>query len=64
MRKPPLSIVLALYLSTIGEVMAMLRDANLMIQLAFAFAVYVCASCLKNSEPRRRPEKRRKGNRE
>jgi hypothetical protein len=61
MRKPPLSIVFCFYLSAIGEVVAILRDANLLVQLAFAFAVCVCASCLNEGGPRtRRLEKRRR----
>jgi hypothetical protein len=62
--EPPLSIVFCFHLSAIGEVLAMLRDANLLVQLAFAFAGSVCASCLKEAGPRRRPEKRHKGNQE
>jgi hypothetical protein len=46
MHKPYLPLVVSFDLAVVGEIVAMVTDANLLIQLPLAWAVCILASCL------------------
>jgi hypothetical protein len=52
--KPPAALLVAFQLALIGEIVAVISDANLLVQLALAWSATVCADLLRDADHQRK----------